>query len=118
MSIPPVPRARLSLRQIGSHEVDDVLEVWEAPDGSVVVDGMRPQEARLRVGDVMAIDVRGENWETETRVSLVREGARSLLASGMVTPSTDGIHGPTLATKLAPLAKRAGFVVELSYGEG
>ncbi len=118
MSNPPVPNARLSLRQIGSHEVDDVLEVWEVPEGIVlvVVDGVRPQKVTLGAGDVLAIDVRDEPWGTETRVSLVRGEARSLLASGTVTPSTDGIHGPTLATKLAPLAKKAGFVVELSYG--
>ncbi len=112
---PPVPGARLHLRQIGSHKCDDILEVWEAPDGGIllVVIGERPRTVALRADDAITIEAREESRGMDTSVTLVREGEGELLATGTVTLTTDGIHGPALARRLMPLAGKLGFAVRL-----
>jgi hypothetical protein len=97
---------------------DDDVYVWALPTGGVLLEvrGPRARSVELRGGDVVEVAVRevaGGNV-VETEVTLVRDGARTAMASGATTITVGGLYGPALAEGLVACAtERAAFEVRL-----
>jgi hypothetical protein len=112
--------ARLVSRQEGMAEEDDSVLVWETPDGGVLLEvrGSARRTVRLAAGDALIVGYRVFADGADTTLTLVRGGERTLLASGGISMTADGLHGPTLAAKLEPAARRVGCAVELVRAGG
>jgi hypothetical protein len=114
---PPVSGARLCFTQQGMDEEDDDVRGWALPDGGVLLEvrGPRPLQVRLRAGDVVEVAVRSLGEGEDTAVSLLRDGARTQLASGSIAMTVGGLHGPTLAAQLRACTRDVGCEVRLRH---
>lgn len=96
----------------GAHDGDDDVALY-ADDQGVRID-VRGDVTELRAGDILVVEVHAVGDGEDTTLTLIRDGVRTRLATGGISMTVQGMHGPTLADQLREWVSPIGCVVRLT----